>query len=32
MATMDELRKAGIEDIGLIIDRKRQTGQITGGQ
>jgi len=32
MAAMDELRKAGIEDIGLIIDRKRAPGQVLGGQ
>jgi len=32
MAAMDELRKAGIEDIGLIIDRKRVPGQVLGGQ
>ncbi|PYR31177.1 MAG: hypothetical protein DMF92_06245 [Acidobacteria bacterium] len=32
MGAMDELRKAGIEDIGLIIDRKRAPGQVLGGQ
>jgi biopolymer transport protein TolR len=32
MGAMDELRKAGIEDIGLIIDRKRVPGQVFGGQ
>ena len=32
MGAMDELRKAGIEDVGLIIDRKRQAGQFVGGQ
>jgi biopolymer transport protein ExbD len=32
MGAMDELRKAGIEDIGLIIDRKRTPGQVLGGQ
>jgi biopolymer transport protein TolR len=32
MGAMDELRKAGIEDIGLIIDRKRIPGQVLGGQ
>ena len=32
MAAMDELRKAGIEDIGLITERKRQAGQVLGGQ
>jgi biopolymer transport protein TolR len=31
MATMDQLRKAGIEDIGLVTERKRQPGQV-GGQ
>ena len=31
MAAMDELRKAGIEDIGLITERKRQ-GRLVGGQ
>jgi biopolymer transport protein ExbD len=31
MMAMDELRSAGIEDIGLIIDPKRQPGQL-GGQ
>ncbi len=31
MATMDQLRKAGLEDIGLITERKRQPGQV-GGQ
>ena len=32
MGAMDELRKAGIEDIGLIIDRKKAPGQVLGGQ
>ena len=32
MAAMDELRKAGIEDIGLVTERKRVLGQGTGGQ
>ena len=32
MATMDQLRKAGVEDIGLITERKRATGQSSGGQ
>jgi biopolymer transport protein TolR len=32
MDTMDELRKAGIEDIGLIIDRKKEAGSGSGGQ
>ena len=31
MGAMDELRKAGIEDIGLIIDRKK-AGGLLGGQ
>jgi len=31
MGAMDELRKAGIEDIGLIIDRKK-VGGLLGGQ
>jgi biopolymer transport protein TolR len=32
MAAMDDLRKAKIEDIGLITERKRQPGQILGGK
>ena len=32
MAAMDQLRKAGIEDIGLITERKRLPGQVLGGQ
>ena len=32
MAAMDDLRKAKIEDIGLITERKRQPGQIVGGK
>jgi len=32
MGAMDELRKAGIEDVGLITERKRQAGQLVGGQ
>ena len=32
MAAMDQLRKAGIEDIGLVTERKRQPGQASGGQ
>ena len=33
MATMDQLRQAGIEDIGLVVDPKRNTlGGATGGQ
>ena len=32
MAAMDELRKAGVEDIGLITERKQQRGQSLGGQ
>ena len=31
MGAMDELRKAGIEDIGLITERKRVPGQVLGG-
>ena len=31
MAAMDELRKAGIEDIGLVTERKRQPGSAVGG-
>jgi biopolymer transport protein TolR len=32
MAAMDDLRKAGIEDIGLITERKRAPGETTGGK
>jgi len=32
MATMDQLRQAGIEDIGLVVDPKRNVGGATGGQ
>ena len=32
MATMDQLRQAGIEDIGLITERKRQGSALGGGQ
>ena len=32
MAAMDDLRKAQIEDIGLITERKRQPGQAAGGK
>ncbi len=32
MAAMDDLRKAGIEDIGLITERKRQPGETAGGK
>jgi len=32
MAAMDALRKAQIEDIGLITERKRQPGDIVGGK
>jgi biopolymer transport protein ExbD len=32
MAAMDDLRKAQIEDIGLITERKRQPGDTTGGK
>ena len=31
MDAMDQLRKAGIEDIGLITDKKKQPGSISGG-
>jgi biopolymer transport protein TolR len=32
MSAMDDLRKAQIEDIGLITERKRQPGETTGGK
>jgi biopolymer transport protein TolR len=32
MSTMDQLRQAGIEDIGLIVDPKKTAGDSTGGQ
>ena len=32
MAAMDQLRQAGIEDIGLIVDPKRGQGGPTGGK
>ena len=32
MNAMDQLRQAGIEDIGLITERKRQAGAAGGGQ
>jgi biopolymer transport protein TolR len=32
MAAMDQLRQAGIEDIGLITDPKRTPGSPTGGK
>ena len=32
MTAMDDLRKAQIEDIGLITERKRQPGETTGGK
>ena len=32
MAAMDQLRQAGIEDIGLITERKRVPGSSSGGQ
>jgi biopolymer transport protein TolR len=32
MAAMDQLRQAGIEDIGLITDPKKTAGGPTGGQ
>jgi biopolymer transport protein TolR len=32
MATMDQLRQAGLEDIGLITDPKKTAGGAAGGQ
>ncbi len=32
MSAMDQLRQAGIEDIGLITERKRTAGAAAGGQ
>ena len=32
MAAMDDLRKAGIEDIGLITERKNRPGATAGGK
>ena len=32
MAAMDQLRQAGIENVGLITERKRGTGGGAGGQ
>ena len=32
MAAMDDLRKAGIEDIGLITERKLKPGESAGGK
>ena len=32
MAAMDQLRQAGIEDIGLVTDPKRTAGGTTGGK
>ena len=32
MATMDQLRQAGIEDIGLITERKNKPGATAGGK
>jgi biopolymer transport protein ExbD len=32
MAAMDDLRKAGIEDIGLITERKTAAGETAGGK
>jgi len=32
MAAMDQLRQAGIEDIGLITDPKKAPGSLAGGQ
>ncbi len=31
MTAMDQLRKAGIEDIGLVTERKKQQGRAAGG-
>ena len=32
MSTMDQLRQAGVEDIGLITERKKQPGGAAGAQ
>jgi len=32
MAAMDQLRQAGIEDIGLVTERKKGAGSAAGGQ
>jgi biopolymer transport protein TolR len=32
MAAMDQLRQAGVEDIGLITERKKTAGAVAGGQ
>ena len=32
MGTMDQLRQAGIEDIGLVVERKKGPGGAIGGQ
>ena len=32
MSAMDDLRKVGIEDIGLITERKTKPGETTGGK
>ena len=32
MATMDQLRTAGVEDIGLITERKLKPGETSGGK
>ena len=32
LTAMDQLRQAGIEDIGLVVDPKRNVGGATGGQ
>lgn len=32
MAAMDQLRQAGVEDVGLITERKKGTGGAAGGQ
>ena len=32
MAAMDQLRQAGIEDIGLVTERKLKPGETVGGK
>jgi hypothetical protein len=32
MEAMDELRTAGIEDMGLVTERRARTGQAGGGE
>jgi biopolymer transport protein ExbD len=32
MAAMDQLRQAGVEDIGLVTDPKKPAGGAAGGQ